>query len=107
MFDALDVSLEMIRLLADPIRSIGRCDPDLARQLRRAAASVAMNLAEGRQRAGRDRAHLFRVAAGSAAETRTALEIARAWRYATEEEVAPAIAMCDRVQAMTWRLTHR
>ena len=105
-FDALDVALEMIRRLADLNAAISRSDPDLARQIRRAASSVPLNLAEGRQRVGRDRIHLYRVAAGSAAETRTALEIARAWRYVAADEIEGAIALCDRVQAMLWRLTH-
>ena len=105
-FDALDVALEMNRQLADLNAAIGRSDPDLARQIRRAASSAALNLAEGRQRAGRDRQHLYRGAAGSAAEARTALEIARAWRYVAADELVDAIALCDRVQAMLWRLTH-
>ena len=67
---------------------------------------MPLNLAEARQRAGRDRMHLYRVAAGSAAETRTALKIARAWRYVAAEEIVDVIALCDRVYVMLWRLTH-
>ena len=41
-----EVTLQMIEEVAPSARELGRCDPDLARQLRRAAASVAFNTAE-------------------------------------------------------------
>ena len=81
-------------------------DPDLARQLRRAASSVPLNLREGRRRSGKDRAHHFRIAAGSADEVVACLQVAQAWGYAAPELVGPALATCDRILAMTWRLTH-
>ena len=65
-FDAFDVALDMIRRLREPLAAITERDPALAQQLRRAAASVPLNLSEGRRRQGRDRLHLWRVAAGSA-----------------------------------------
>ena len=47
----------------------------------------------------------FRIAAGSAAEVRAALEVALAWGCI---DAAPeAEAELDRVLAMVWRLTHR
>src|SRR5262245_21203634 len=52
-------------------------DPDSDRgpwaPMRAAAGSVPLNLAEGNLRLGADRLHPFRIAAGSAAELRTAL----------------------------------
>ncbi|MCZ6795564.1 MAG: four helix bundle protein [Planctomycetota bacterium] len=57
-FEALEVSLELVRSLRQPLRRLESCDPRLSRQLRDAASSVALNLAEGRRRAGRDRRHL-------------------------------------------------
>ena len=105
-FDALDVALEMIRSIAEPVAAIGRSDPDLARQIRRAGSSVPLNLAEARKRVGRDRLHLFRVAAGSAAEVRAGLELAAAWRYVGDDAIAAGLALCDRELAMLWRLTH-
>ncbi|MGA7741678.1 MAG: four helix bundle protein, partial [Polyangia bacterium] len=83
-----------------------RRDPDLCRQIRRAASSVAMCLAEGSQRTGRDRFHLYRVAAGSAAEVRTALALATTWGYVAQAQAAPAYALLDRIVAILWRLTH-
>ncbi len=84
-----------------------RRDPSLAVQLRRAAASVSLNLAEGRRRTGKDRdSHLWRVAAGSANEVVAALRVAEAFGYLTDDAAAPSLALCDRVLAMLWRLTH-
>lgn len=105
-FHAFDVALEMIAHLRQPLASIAERDPDLAQQLRRAAASVPLNLSEGRRRQGRDRLHLFRVAAGSADEVVATLRVAEAWGHLEPASSAPALAACDRVLAMLWRLTH-
>ena len=105
-FDAFDVALDMIRSLRDPLAAITERDPALAQQLRRAAASVPLNLSEGRRRQGRDRLHLWRVAAGSADEVVACLRVAEAWSHVDSASIAPALALCDRVLAMLWRLTH-
>ncbi len=104
-FDAFDVALEMIRQLREPIATITQRDPALAQQLRRAAASVPLNLSEGRRRSGRDRIHLWRVAAGSADEVVASLRVAEAWGHVDDACIAPALGLCDRVLAMLWRLT--
>jgi len=101
--DALDIAHQVIRQVRALVAAIAACDPDLARQIRRAATSVPLNLSEGRQRAGKDRKHLWRVAAGSAAETAEALHVAVSWGYV---DAADALASLDRVRAMLWRLTH-
>ncbi len=105
-FDAFDVALEMVRSLREPLASLAQRDPDLAQQLRRAAASVPLNLSEGRRRSGRDRLHLWRVAAGSADEVVASLRVAEAFGHLEPAASASALALCDRVLAMLWRLTH-
>ena len=105
-FEAFEVSLEMVRLLRDPIEHVAQRDSALAGQLRRAAASVPLNLSEGRRRSGKDRRHHWRVAAGSAEEVTACLRVAEAWGYLDGEQVASPLSACDRVLAMTWRLTH-
>jgi len=105
-FDAFEVALELVRSLRAPLAALDQRDPSLAQQLRRAAASVPLNLGEGRRRSGRDRVHLWRVAAGSAGEVLAALRTAEAFGYLAPPSVAPALALCDRVLAMLWRLTH-
>jgi four helix bundle protein len=106
-FHVLDVAVELIRGLTAPVERVTRHDADLARQIRRAASSVPLNLAEARKRTGRDRTHLFRVAAGSAAEVRTALQVAEAWGYVQPVTIAEPLELLDRIGAMTWRLTNR
>ena len=105
-FHAFDVAIEMIRQLREPLTAIVARDPALAEQLRRAAASVPLNLSEGRRRHGRDRIHLWRVAAGSADEVAAGLRVAEAWGHLDTASTAPALALCDRILAMLWRLTH-
>jgi type II secretory pathway component PulM len=48
----------------------------------------------------------YRVAAGSAAEVRAALALARAWTFVPPARLATAETLLDRVLAMLWRLTH-
>jgi four helix bundle protein len=105
-FEALDVSVEMIAATRSVLARIGRRDPDLACQLRRASTSIALNLAEGARRDGRDRQHSFRVAAGSADEVRAGLRIAEALGLVAPAELRPCRELLDRVTAMTYRLIH-
>jgi four helix bundle protein len=65
-----------------------------------------MNVSEGNQRRGADRSQCFRIAAGSAAETRTALEVACAWGYVDAQTTHTASELLDRVVAILWRLTN-
>jgi len=105
-FQAFEFALDAIRSVQTPLAAIATRDPDLARQLRRAAASMALNLMEGRRREGRDRLHHYRVAAGSADEIVAALRVAEAFRIVDLAAIAAVLRHCDRVLAITWRLTH-
>ncbi len=46
-FDALEISLELIHSLKQPVTRIRSRDPKLYQQIRAAASSIALNLAEG------------------------------------------------------------
>ncbi len=105
-FEAFDVALDLVRNVREPLAAVAERDAALAEQLRRAAASVPLNVAEGRRRQGRDRLHLWRVAAGSASEVSASLRVAEAWGYVGGEAITPALSSCDRVLAMLWRMTH-
>ena len=105
-FDVYDRSLELVGQLVAPAKALACRDRDLADQLRRAASSIALNIAEGRRRAGRDQTYHYRVAAGSAEETRACLQVAAAWGHVDEAAVAAPLATLDRVAAMLYRLTH-
>ena len=105
-FDALDRSLDLARLVREPLQTIAHHDRSLADQIRRAAASVPLNVAEGSRRAGRDRLHAFRVASGSAHELLVALQVAEALGYLAAPQAQAAVDMADRVIAILYRLTH-
>ena len=103
-FQAYDAALAMVAALRPVLAQLAKGDRALTDQVRRAASSVALNLAEGNRRNGQDRMQFFRIAAGSAAEVRAALEVAQAWGMI--DTAAVAEAELDRVLAMVWRLTH-
>jgi four helix bundle protein len=104
-FDALEMSLVVLEHLAPVEAKLKQKRKSLADEVGRAAESVALNLSEGRQRAGLDRADMFRRAAGSASELTTALRIARARGYISAADFDAVEAALDRVRAMLWRLT--
>ena len=104
-FHAFEVSLELVRTLRGPLDVLRRRDPELWRQIRAAASSVCLNLAEGRRRRGKDRTHLWRVAAGSADEVGAALQVAVAWGYIGDVSAKRSLALIHRLQAMLWPLT--
>ena len=104
-FHAHKVAMEMATALRPVLDALGRHDRDLASQLRRAAASVVLNIAEGSGRWGKDRIQHYRIAAGSAAEVKAALGLARAWGFVDEAAAEGPEGLVARVQAMLWRLT--
>ena len=105
-FVALDVALEVIRSLRDVVGVIRKRSVKLAEQIEEAASSVAANLAEGNRRQGKDRLHLFRIAAGSANETLTHLRVAEAWGWVSAEQIEAPMALLDRELGLLWGLTH-
>jgi len=74
-------SLSVIRKLRLVVGEIERFDSDLAKQLRRAASSVSLNLAEGSGSQGRNRNARYFYALGSAREVRACVHVAVAWGY--------------------------
>ena len=105
-FKALSLALYVIKLLAKRLRSIRKHDGKLANQIRDAANSVILNLAEGNRRTGRDRLHLWNIAAGSADEVRVGLQAAVCWGYLSEKAVAEELERLDHLLAILWKLTH-
>ena len=103
---ALEVTLEAIRALRSPLLPLRSRDPKLYEQIRRAASSVALNLAEGQGRRGKDRQHFWRIALGSAREVEVALRVAVAWGDLRASAVADSVRLLERVSAMLWRLTN-
>lgn len=104
-FIVLDLSLELITELAPQLRTLRPENPSLFDQLNRACVSIASNLAEGRRRVGKDRAHFFRTAEGSAAEVQIQLKICVARGDLTEEQLARSLQLADRITGMCYGLT--
>jgi four helix bundle protein len=104
MFICQEKAIQLVTKLQPLVPIIERHDRDLADQLRRAGASVVLNLAEGSGSAKGNRAKHFAIARGSAAEVKAALRLAVAWRWVEERDTEPALL--DEVLAMLWRLTH-
>jgi four helix bundle protein len=76
-----DDMLEVIAEMRPMIAAIERHDRDLGRQLRRAASSVVLNIAEGSGSHGGTRTERYRNALGSARETLACLRTAEAFGY--------------------------
>ncbi|MGH7293775.1 MAG: four helix bundle protein [Polyangiaceae bacterium] len=82
MLSIHDVMLEAITTMRPLVAAIERHDRDLACQLRRAASSVVLNLAEGSGSFGGVRTQRYRTALGSAREAWSCLQVAQAAGYA-------------------------
>src|SRR5271170_3494648 len=89
MLRIYDEMLQILQSMRGAIGAIEKRDPDLARQLRRAASSVVLNIAEGSGSFGRVRTVRYRTALGSARETLACLRTAEAFGYV--EPVSDAI----------------
>lgn len=81
MLRIVDVILEVMKDVAPLVKEIGRHDGELARQLRNALNSAALNVAEGSDQRGARRANHYAIALGSTREAYTAMKAARAWGY--------------------------
>src|SRR5579862_1557812 len=99
-FDAYRVAIELLRALQPVLEMIRTHDRNLADQAKRAGTSIPLNVAEGRQRGGRDRKHFYRIALGSTAEVGAALDVALACGYVSEDVLVSALELLDRERAM-------
>ena len=97
----------VVRELAPLVRTIREHDKSLADQLKRAAQSVVLNIAEGRgSDAGNARAR-FSTACGSAKEVRAALNVASDWGYVETQMATHLDERLDEVCAIAWCLGRR
>lgn len=105
----LDVWQESRRFVAN-IYSLTRAFPSdehfgLTSQLRRAAVSIPSNIAEGAGRGGdRSFAQFLRIAAGSASEAETQLQIAGDLDFGATGAIDAAIGEVRRIRRMLWGL---
>ena len=101
-----NVALEMVTDIKPLIDRVARHDRSLAQQMRRSASSVALNIGEAAYSRGGNQTARFQDAAGSASETRSALQVAAAWGYVSRAASERVDDQLDRILAMLWRLTH-
>ena len=105
-FDCLEASYQLIRDLRGPLARIRRADGRLHTQLRTASASIALNIAEGRGRDGKDRKHHWRIAHGSAEEVVAILRVAESFGDLESQQCSAAQETLTRILQMLWRMTH-
>ncbi len=96
-------ALDTVRQLAPVVAVVGSKDPDLARQMRRAASSVLLNIAEAQSSFDGNSRQRLRSALGSARETRMALELAVAWGFTKRDDAL--LSALDRINATLHKLT--
>ena len=96
---------EITREIGPLVQVIRAQDAKLADQLRRAAQSVVLNIAEGRGNKGKNAELRFATACGSAKEVRAALGVAGDWGYIESHRVTQLDRRLDRVCAITWCLS--
>jgi four helix bundle protein len=102
-----DRARNVARELAPLVHTIREHDKSLADQLKRAAQSVVLNIAEARGNdAGNARAR-FSTACGSAKEVRAALNVASDWGYIEAYRATHLDERLDEVCAITWCLGRR
>ncbi len=98
---------EVVRELRPVVHTIRAQDKALAEQLKRAAQSVVLNIAEARGNdAGNARAR-FSTACGSAKKVRAALHVASDWGYIKPPMASDLDKRLDEVCAITWSLGRR
>jgi four helix bundle protein len=97
------VVLGVVKDVRPVIEAIERKDPDLARQMRRAVSSVALNISEGMYSRGKNRGARYHTALGSMRETLACIEVGAALGYvgAVEENL---LARIDSILAVLFKL---
>jgi four helix bundle protein len=98
---------EVVRELPPLLQSIREHDKKLADQLKRAAQSVVLNIAEGRGNDAGNARLRFATACGSAKEVRAALSVATDWGYIEARRTAHLDERLDQVCAITWCLSRK
>jgi four helix bundle protein len=99
-----DVMLDALTMMRPLVTAIERHDRDLTSQLRRAASSVVLNLAEGSGSIGGTRTARYRTALGSARESLSCLRVAERLAY-IERIPAPLAAAMNHVIGTLVRVT--
>lgn len=101
---AYEVAVELVNELRPIVVAISQHDRNLADQMKRAATSVLLNLAEGQRRIAGNKRRAYEIAHGEAREVLGCLDCAAAWGYIAN--ASGARALLDRLLGLCWGLTH-
>ncbi len=104
MFIAYEIAKQLIVSLRPVVPILQENDRELADQLKRAAQSVLLNLAEGQKFENGNRRKHYEIAQGSANEVKAALDAGEAWGWLVTR--GEERALLDRLLAVLWKLTH-
>ena len=104
-FEAQQIALSIIHDLRTVVPRVRRSDKHLADQIKRAATSTALLIAEGSKTSDGNGLAKLRLARGSAHETRTALEVATAWGLLESKAHKPIDRKLDSLGAILYTLT--
>jgi four helix bundle protein len=99
MLRIYEMMIDVMKGLRPVVTQIEEHDRDLARQLRRASSSVALNISEGSGSNGGTRRERYRNALGSARETGACLDVAMACGYVGEID-STLLDRLDKVRAV-------
>ena len=102
-----DRARRVVREIVPLLHAIREYDKSLADQLKRAAQSVVLNIAEARGNDAGNAKARFSTACGSAKEVRAALNIASDWGYIETHRATRLDEKLDEVCAITWCLGRR
>ena len=99
--DVYQRSIDFVALAEEVINHLPRGRSYIADQLRRPAASIALNIAEGAgEFSPTDKARLYRIARRSATECAAILDICERLELASRDHFAPAHGMLQEIIAM-------
>ena len=99
------IALELVASVVKLTRIIQQHDPDLARQMKRAVASVPLNMQEGLYSKGGNRIARFHDAMGSAKEIMACLDVSVAAEYLPPESVVDDLERIDHIVATLWKMS--
>jgi four helix bundle protein len=106
--DVYHYAMEMVKEVNRLVRDIPRDHMDLVWQLRRAALSVLLNIAEGAgEYAPGEKARIYRIARRSAWETVAALDLAVEEGFLKVESLKAALDLLDRIIGMLTTMSKR
>jgi four helix bundle protein len=103
MFQAYESSLDLVDCVRNLVPIIAKRDRDLADQMRRAANSVVLNIAEGARHFDGNRRKHYAIAHGSAFEVKAAVDVAKRWQII--DDAPRTYATLDRLLGLLWGLT--